>query len=201
MENTKLIKRAKIIDRILKILQGFAIAGVIVCAVFIPLTAVFGEQVIASSNDMTIGVLDLKLIGSPESYLNMPNISVSIICMLIGGIIVSAAIWYCLRVMREILAPMKEGTPFVEGISGKVRKLAWTVLIGGGIAELGHVISRIFEVQAYKIDHLLNPDAVASYSYNWSFSLWFVIIALILFFLSYVFRYGEALQKESDETL
>ena len=79
MENTKLIKRAKIIDRILKILQGFAIAGVIVCAVFIPLTAVFGEQVIASSNDMTIGVLDLKLIGSPESYLNMPNISVSII--------------------------------------------------------------------------------------------------------------------------
>ncbi|MBQ3274247.1 MAG: DUF2975 domain-containing protein [Christensenellaceae bacterium] len=201
MDNTKLVKRATIIDRILKILQGFAIAGMIVPAVFIPLTAIFGEQVIAESGEMTLGVLNLKLAGSMESYLNMPNISATIICMLIGAILVAAAIWYCLRVLREILKPMKEGTPFVEGMSGKVRKLAWAVLIGGGIAELGHVITNIFEVQAYKIDHILNPEAVTSYSYNWTFSLWFVLIALVLFFLSYVFRCGEALQKESDETL
>ena len=94
----------------------------------------------------------------------------------------------------DMIGPLGNGFTLLD----RSRKV---ILIGGGIAELGHVISRIFEVQAYKIDHLLNPDAVASYSYNWSFSLWFVIIALILFFLSYVFRYGEALQKESDETL
>ena len=35
MENTKLIRSATLIDRILKILQGFAIAGVAVAAIFI----------------------------------------------------------------------------------------------------------------------------------------------------------------------
>ena len=34
MENKKLMKSAAVIDRILKILQGFAIAGVIVAAIF-----------------------------------------------------------------------------------------------------------------------------------------------------------------------
>ena len=43
MDNTKLTRSAAVIDRILKILQGFALAGVIVAAIFIPLTAILGE--------------------------------------------------------------------------------------------------------------------------------------------------------------
>ena len=201
MENTKLIRSASVIDRILKILQGFAIAGVIVAAIFIPLTAILGEKIIASSANLTVGALEFKLAGTPESYLNIPDIKVSIIVMLIGTILVSAATWYCLRVLREILSPMKEGKPFAAGISGKIRKLAWTILIGGGVAELGHQLSEVFAVRAYQIERLLNPDTVTSYTYHWSLSLWFVAAALILFFLSYVFRSGEALQKEADETL
>ncbi len=201
MEYTKLIRSSSIIDRILKILQGFAIAGVIVAAIFIPLTLIFGEKVIASSSGLTVGELELKLSGSMESYLDMPHLKVSIIVMLIGAILVAAATWYCLKVMREILSPMKEGRPFAEGISDKVRKLAWAVLIGGGIAEIGHMLTEVFELQAYKIESLLNMNAVSSVSYDYSFSIWFVVAALILFFLSYVFRSGEALQKEADETL
>ena len=60
MENKKLIKNATIIDRILKILQGFAAAGVIVAALFIPLTLIFGEKMIASADRLTIGELQLN---------------------------------------------------------------------------------------------------------------------------------------------
>lgn len=201
MENTKLIRSAFVIDRIMKILQGFAIAGVIVAAIFIPLTAILGEKIIANASDVKLGVLDIKLAGNWADYLDVPHIKVSIIVMLIGVILVLAAGWYCLKVLREILAPMKEGVPFSAGISGKVRKLAWTVLIGGGIAEIGHTVADVFELRAYRLDTLLKTDAVASISYDYSISLWFVIAALILFFLSYVFRSGEVLQKESDETL
>ncbi len=42
---------------------------------------------------------------------------------------------------------------------------------------------------------------VSAVSYDYSISLWFVVTALILFFLSHIFSYGEALQQESDETL
>ncbi len=201
MENKKLMKSATVIDRILKILQGFAIAGVIVSAIFIPLTAILGEKIIAKASDLNLGVLDVKLAGDPFSYLDIPNIKVSIIVMLIGMILTSAAIWYCLRVLREILAPMKSGQPFAEGISGKIRKLGWTVLIGGFVVEIGRLLSQIFEVRAYQIERLLNMDAIAAVDFNYTLNLWFVFAALILFFLSFIFRSGEALQKESDETL
>ena len=200
MENKKLMKSAAVIDRILKILQGFAVAGVIVAAIFIPLTAILGEKIIADASRLNLGVLDLRL-ADAKAYLDMADIKTSIIVMLIGMILTSAAIWYCLRVLREILAPMKEGTPFSAGMAGKVRKLGWTVLIGGFVAEVGHRLSQLFEARAYQIERLLNMEAIASVDYNYSVSLWFVFAALILFFLSYIFRCGEALQKEADETL
>ena len=201
MENTKLTRSATIMDRILKILQGFAAAGVIVAAIFIPLTAIFGEKIIASAGNLTLGAVKLELSGAMENYLDFANIKVSIIVMLIGTILVSAATWYGLKVLREILSPMKEGKPFAAGISDKVRKLAWTVLIGGGVAEVGKLISEVSTAQAYQIERLVNPELVESFTYNCSLDLWFVVAALILFFLSYVFRSGEELQKEADETL
>ena len=201
MENTKLIRSATVIDRFLKILQGFAVAGVIVAAIFIPLTAVFGDRIIASADSLSLGAVKFKLSGAMENYLDFANIKVSIIVMLVGAILMSAAVWYCLKVLREILSPMKEGMPFAAGISDKVRKLAWTVLIGGGVAEVGKLISEVSTAQAYQIERLLNTELVESVTYNCSMDLWFVVAALILFFLSYVFRSGEELQKEADETL
>ena len=201
MENTKLVRSATIMDRILKILQGFAAAGVIVAAIFIPLTAIFGKKIIASADSLSLGAVKLELSGAMENYLDFANIKVSIIVMLIGTILVSAATWYGLKVLREILSPMKEGMPFAAGISDKIRKLAWTVLIGGGVAEVGKLISEVSTAQAYQIERLVNPELVESFTYNCSLDLWFVVAALILFFLSYVFRSGEALQKEADETL
>lgn len=201
MENTKMRKSAAVVDRILKIVQGFMVAGVIVCAIFIPLTLIFGEKVVASANSMTLGALKLHLNGDAMAYLDLANLKVSIIAMLAASIFALAASWYCVRVLRGILAPMKEGQPFAQGISGQVKKLGWTVLVAGGIAEVSRMLESVFEVRAYRIEQLLDSSAVASVSHNYSINLWFVATALILFFLSYVFRYGEALQREADETL
>ena len=201
MENTKMMKTASTVDRILKILQGFAVAGAIVCAIFIPLTAILGEKVIANASSLDLGYLGVKLTGDQAAYLNIPNIKASIIIMLIAAIIALAVIWYCLRILRRILDPMKEGRPFAQGISMKIKQLGWAVLIGGGIIEIARVIGSIFELKAYQIENLLNPDTVSVTSFDYSINLWFVATALILFFLSYVFRYGEELQQEADETL
>ena len=201
METTKLTRSATVIDRILKVLQGFAIAGVIVAAVFIPLTLILGEKIVRLGSTLRIGTLELTLLGDPAEYLDLSQLKLSIVVSLIGMILVSGAAWYCLRVLREILAPMKAGRPFAAGISDKLRTLARTVLIGGGIAEAGRALSEAFEPRAYQIERLLNPEAVASVGYSWSLNLSFVAAALILLFLSYVFRCGEALQRDADETL
>ncbi len=201
MENQKIMKSATVVDKFLKVFQGFSIAGVICAVIFIPLTAIFGEKVIASASKLELGALDVNLAGELSSYLDIPAIKVSIIVSLISMILLCAAFWYCLRVLREILVPMKAGTPFAQGISDKIRKLGWAILIGGGVAEIGRAVSSVFELKAYHIEKLINMDMVSEVSYDYNFSLWFVITALILFFLAYVFRYGESLQQEADETL
>ena len=201
MENTKLSKSAAIIDRILKILQGFALAGVIVAAIFIPLTLILGRKIVADASSLELGVVTLKLAGDASAYLDEGNLKVSIVCVLICMILISAAAWYCIRVLREILVPMKAGQPFARGISAKIRKLAWTVLIGGGVAEMGGVLAEVFETRAYHLERLLNMDRIATVAYNFDVDLWFLGAALVLFFLSFIFRYGEELQREADETL
>ena len=200
MDNTKLVQSASFLDRVLVIMQGLTAAVIIASAVFIPLTAVLGEKVIADASSLTLGSLKFNLNGS-VNFLDIQNFKSSIICSLACAILAAAATRYCIKVLREILAPMIEGIPFAAGISNKIRKLAWAVLVGGFITEIGHAITASLEIKAYQIERLFNLEAISSVSYNFSLNLWFVITAMILFFLSYVFRCGEMLQKESDETL
>lgn len=200
MDNTKLVQSASLLDRVLVIMQGLTAAVIIASAVFIPLTAVLGEKVIAYASSLTLGSLKFNLNGS-VNFLDIQNFKSSIICSLACAILAAAATRYCIKVLREILAPMIEGIPFAAGISNKIRKLAWAVLVGGFITEIGHAITASLEIKAYQIERLFNLEAISSVSYNFSLNLWFVITAMILFFLSYVFRCGEMLQKESDETL
>ena len=199
--NAKFMKTSKIIDRILKIVQGFLVAGVIVSAIFIPLTAVFGEKIIADASTVELGGLNIALAGDYHNYLDPSGIKMSIIVGLIIAIITCAVAWLCLRKIREILSPMKEGRPFAEGISKRIRQLALIILVGGGIAEVGGAIAQVFAIKAYDLATLFNNASIDYTTYNYNFSLWFVVVALILFFLSYVFHYGEELQRESDETL
>ena len=199
--NAKFMKTSKIIDRILKIVQGFLVAGVIVCAIFIPLTAVLGTKIIADASTVELGGLNIVLAGDYHNYLDLSGIKMSIIIVLITAIISCAVAWLCLRKIRDILSPMKEGRPFEEGISKNIRQLALIILVGGGIAEAGGAIGQVFTIKAYNLATLFNNAAIDHATYDYNFSLWFIIVALILFFLSYVFRYGEELQKESDETL
>ena len=202
MENTKLTRGAAVADRVLKLLQGFALAGVIVAAIFIPLTLILGTKIIANASALDLGALRLTLHGNGLDFLDAGKIKLSIIVMLVGVMLTCAAVWYGLRVLRGIVAPMKTaGTPFAAGVADKIRSLAWTVLIGGAVAEISRAVSAVFETRAYRLERLLNMDALAGLSYNWTVNLWFVAAALILFFLSYVFRCGETLQQESDETL
>ena len=59
----------------------------------------------------------------------------------------------------------------------------------------------VAELKAYDLSFLKSASLVESISYNYRMDLWFVWAALLVFFLSYVFRCGERLQRESDETL
>ena len=202
MENTKNKKTSAVIDRIFKIVQGFLIAGIIVCAVFIPLVAIFGEKMVADASNVDLGYVQLTLAGDMSGYLDQGKLKLCIIAAMISAIVALAAGWYFIRVLRQIIVPMKEGKPFAEGTSRNIRKLAFTVLVSGALIEIGRVSSEIFTVRAYRLEELISNPLIESINISTSVvHPWFIFAALTLFFLSYVFRCGEELQRESDETL
>ena len=194
-------RTAGVLNRIFKILQGFAIAGMIVAAAFMILTAIFGEKIIADASTVNFGSMQLELAGERSEYLLKGWSIGSVFADLAALLVCCGAAWFGLRVLRGILSSMQGGSVFAEGISKKIRDLGTTVLIGGGIVEVASRISSILELRAYNWDLLLNRSIVSEIEYGTKINIWFVVAALVLYFLSFVFRCAERLQKESDETL
>lgn len=193
------IRSSKIIDRILRILQGSMIAFAIVSAIFIVLSFTAGEKIIQDASGIRLGNLSLTI--SENAMPDFPVLRNGIVVSRLTIIVIAAAGWYLLHVIRRILEPMKDGRPFENGVSSNIRRLAWTTLIGGAVIEICRVSGTVAELNAYDLSILLNPEIVLKYSFNYSFDTSFIVIAVILFFLSLVFRFGEDLQQESDETL
>ena len=92
---------------------------------------------------------------------------------------------------------MREGRPFDAGVSGRLRLLGWVSIAWGVVINLYNLllcgwIGRVLQsldvgAGTLEMEHVLDGS--------------FLVIALLLFLFSYIFRYGEELQKLSDETL
>ncbi len=202
MENNRIKTTAVVVDRIIKIVRGFVLAAAIVCAVFIPLTLIFGEKVIADASVIDLGLLRLELAGDGTQYINADTFKLAMCIYMACGAAICMTAWFFLKELRGILAPMKEGRPFEAGVSQKIRRLGWITLIGSLIAEVLDRIAGIAELKCYDLNALFNAQAVVEHSFNYRFvPAAAVVSALVLFFLSFVFRSGEELQRESDETL
>lgn len=119
----------------------------------------------------------------------------------LGGGMVCIVAGYCASLFRKILAPIKDGRPFEADISRNLKKAGWAVLAGGLLTEITGVAARALLVKAYPMNQIFSAEAVTKTEFMSVINLDFVIITCILFFLSYIFAYGQALQKESDETL
>lgn len=67
--------------------------------------------------------------------------------------------------------------------------------------ELVGVAARILLINAYSLDELFTSEAIEKTEFVLTINFEFVLIACVVFFLSYIFNYGQTLQQESDETL
>ena len=170
----KLCKMARRIDIALKALQILLIA----C------TVLFGSIYIFGTLSGNYGTLSLRI--------DSADIAVSAPLGWLLFLVSEGVALYGLHIFRRILRPMKEGQPFAESVSADMRRLGWLVLIAGGVLSvvIGQLSRQIittpndtFVVETHQID------------------LSFLAVSAILFLFSYIFRYGEELQRLSDETL
>lgn len=103
--------------------------------------------------------------------------------------------------IREILRPMTEEKPFDSIVSTNLKKLARLSINLGILYNIIILSEQIITVFVYDLPSLLISEKITHVSGMFNVDLTFLIYWAILLLLSYVFRYGEALQQLSDETL
>lgn len=200
LNNNKMPRVAKNLD-IFANMCGKITAGVgVACILVAFLTFIFGEKMFAAG-DITLELDFIKFHLNSNSCVNVQFIKFYVFAAALGGGIICFIVYYVSKLLREILAPMKMGRPFENGISENLKKVGWVVLIGGFFSELVGVIARILLINAYSINELFSSEVITKTEFVFTINLNFVLIACVIFFLSYVFTYGQVLQQESDETL
>lgn len=197
----KLVKISRVIDTIVKIVRGVSIGAAIACLILFVIALVlpaseYGKLV--STADMTIGLgpVRLQLTRPLEAGTNLrPFIS----AMLATGVPVLALAAWCMHLLHKVLLPMSQGRPFDGTVSRTLRKLGWATLITTLAAEAMETVLVTLEVGLYDLNELFAPGLVSGYTVG--FNTGDLAAPVLILLLSYVFRYGEELQRQSDETL
>ena len=206
MEHAKMIKTAKGLDTFFKVMQKIsAIAIAVMLIVMIALTVatlVDPQAVIGKNFDMLdVGELTLRL--APEYVPDNATVLKTAWVMVLFGCL-SAAVWvYAFGQLRKLLAPMKDGQPFCEATCTALKRLADCVLALGIIGNVGRIVTVSSTLAIYRLSDVTQGGAITAVSANQELSMdfSFVVTACVIFLLSYIFSYGQALQRESDETL
>ena len=110
---------------------------------------------------------------------------------------------YIISMLKKVVTPMSQGLPFDRQVGPTIRKIAWIKLIGDGIGALLWMAIEILTYFSFDFFTLFLNDSITGCSLSLNFSALetAVITFCVLFLLSYVFEYGQELQKLSDETL
>lgn len=199
MDNAKIIKTAKSLDTIVKIVGMFTkFVGIIGIAVAFIILAQ-GDKLFADAYQ----VLDLDIIKIHVGE-NVVIAKDFVKYYYFVGMLVESAIYllvsYICTLVREILSPMKEGRPFEANIPDILKKIAGIVFLGGGAMELYEFVGPMLLLKAFPIRDIL-AASTEHIEYSFSMNFEFVLFAWVILFLSYIFSYGQTLQQESDETL
>lgn len=200
MNNHKMTRAAGTLDILANV--GGKLTAVVgaVCIVIAVLTLAFGSRMLSDA-ELTLDLDFIKFHLSDSAPVDEKMLKLYMVAGTLGGSVVCFLVYYVSKLLREILAPMKQGRPFEQGISGQLKKVGRAILLGGFFSELIGVVARFLLIRAFSVDELFASAAIAKTEYVFTIDLSFALIACVVFFLSYIFTYGQALQEESDETL
>ena len=105
-----------------------------------------------------------------------------------------------LRLLRKILLCVEQQRPF-SGTAAIMRRLGW---LSTALAILSNLLS-LAKVSAlqhlYRLEDFFVGDTISAVEFRFRPDYTFVAVAVVVFLLAAVFRYGEELQQLSDETL
>lgn len=199
----KLRRISTIIDKILMVVYRLLIivsTTAFVAVMVLNLVSYFTNSPMEGSWTLSLGNVDLEL--AEHAMQNEHALPIEMFCMVLSMIILAFFTCYGIKLLRNILAPMIEGKPFAGTVSANLNKLGWVIIVSGIALDITECIATKLIYSAFDLTNLLLSDKITDITVNYtvgSFST--LVIGMLVFLLSHVFRYGEQLQQQDDETL
>lgn len=190
-------KTSKVINRILSVL--FWIAIVLIGLTVIELIVLYVMRdgfPTGMETELRLGNYKLTLAEGYDYFKEPVGLANEI-----DVILTSVMVLYEIKVLKEIFAPMANGQPFNGSVSKSIRKMAWITLAYGIVGFAEEIVMNILIYKTLDVPSLFSPEKVSACALSINYDGEFVIAFVLLLLLSHVFRYGEELQKLSDETL
>lgn len=196
----KLSNLAKKFDAVAKFLFGLCVivGGIVTVLMFLTpiMPDAFFESAVVT---LTLGSIEMQL---AQDYVPSAE-DMKLYFAGMSAVSAIASVFACLviRIIRKILKPMKSEMPFDSAVSTNLKKLSWIVLVGGILMTIADFVTQIIQYKAFDYPNLFLSDKIISCNLGYVSDGSFIVGFGILYLLSYIFRYGEELQIQSDETL
>ncbi len=192
----KLTKTARIVDVFAKILFIFCIVAIcmlIAANIFMAVAVSLPIDDLPKGLSMVFNLDDSEFVVFENGQMMVTKLQFAlyVLSVSITEAIEVAILMIGIKLVRRIMVPMKEGRPFEEGISETVKKFGHFVLAATVIGAFVHFL----------LDTVFIAIGAESVPLPISISIEGIFAAIVIYLISYIFRYGEELQKQADETL
>lgn len=196
----KMGRIAKNLDNILNAVYTafrIAVCVLLVCMVLLPIA---GESMIATDGvtSIELGCVSLELaeeaVPASSQIWRLELGMLYVVLVLILGC-------YLVKLACRMVKPMAEKKPFGGMVSAELRKLSFAALIGGAALSVAQMAGEIALSSVYGFDTLFLNESIVGVKLEYALDMNFIWVFAVLYLLSFVFHYGEELQKQSDETL
>lgn len=201
----KMIKAANYLDKILHVTHILLTVAMVILAVGLCLIGGYflfdlDPSMVGSDFDQVdFGILTLTVAGQ-----YVPDLSKLFLIAageMVFVIVIGLVAQKLIRCFQGILAPMKEGAPFLDVVSRNLKKAAKIVIALGILTNAAALYEDMAGPMLYNLFDLMLSDKILAIRVQYTFDLSFLLTAAVIYLLSYVFAYGEQLQQLSDETL
>ena len=198
----KLMKTSKTVDTILKVVYKIMqVAGIILLvSIGICIVAQFVDK-LPMAELTSVSVSDVELIFKEPIPIDSGKAVMEMVATLVVALLVIGITCYMIKLLRKVLAPMIVGQPFDGTVSKNIKKLGIAVIVNGLAIDIAESVMSSMAFYMYDIAELIVSDNISKIMVNSELSLDSVLVGVLVIMLSHVFRYGEQLQQQADETL
>ena len=203
---TKLVKYAKITDKVLAVLRIIIITIASICGVAL-IVAIGLGQVIRDALDQNPNTIVTFTSGSMTFHTPVSAVPLTasgirwfcVVAIVLIAVVVVVAL-RLIRLMRDLMKATQEGRPFSGSSTSKVRQIGWWVIGFGLVSPLISLTLTWFLFGGANPVLALSGDSV-QITYGYAANGLALIVGIMMLMLSLVFDYGAKLQQQSDETL